>query len=473
MQKQRLTQKLGQKMTPQQLQLIKLLQVSTAQLDQRIKEEIENNPALEEGKEASETDDYEEASSDDITDFMADDDIADYQNYSGSSYSGEEKEFGFGLSVDKSFHDHVNDQIKVKSLSEEDEMLAEYLVGNIDDDGYLRRPLISIMDDLAFSRNIYTDEATLLRLLEVVQTCEPSGVGARDLQECLLIQIRNKEDGTRSVEDAEMILDNYFDAFSKKQYDKLMDRLNMSSDELKQAIDEILKLSPKPANAYDTTSKEVDYILPDFILVNTDGDLSIQLNKRYVPELRVNRSYKDIILGFENNAKPSEKDKETAQFIKQKIEQARGFIEAIEQRYATMQDTMEAILNHQYKFFQTGDENNIKPMILKNIADVTGYDISTISRVSNSKYIQTEFGTFSLKQFFSEGTTNEDGEEISTIQVKNALKDIIDQENKSKPVSDQKLVDLLKEKGYSIARRTVAKYREQLNIPVARLRKEL
>lgn len=476
MQKQRLSQKLGQKMTPQQLQLIKLLQVPTAHLDQRIKEEIENNPALEEGKEQETTTEekLEKEADLDMADYMPDDDLADYQTYSGSSYNAEEeKEFGFGLSVSKSFHDHLLDQLGVRNLTEKEEPLATYLIGNIDEDGYLRRPILSIVDDLAFSKNIYTDVSILEELLTIVQEFEPAGVGARDLRECLLIQLKRKEDGTRSLEDAELIIDQNFEAFAKKQYDRLMDRLKMSHDELKQAIDEILKLNPKPANGFSENSKSNSYIIPDFNLLNNDGQLSLTLNKQHVPELKVNRSYQDIIVNFDADKKKSKKDKETILFIKQKIDQARGFIEAIQQRYATLTDTMEAILSHQYNFFQTGDDSNIKPMILKNISDVTGYDISTISRVVNSKYIQTEFGTFSLKTFFSEGTTNDEGEEISTIEVKNSLKEIIRLEDKSKPLSDQALVNQLKKNGYTLARRTVTKYREQLNLPVARLRKEL
>lgn len=476
MQKQQLKQALGQKMTPQQLQLIKLLQVPTAQLEQRIKEEIEANPALEEGKEVDDNSNDDIVSSEekevDLTDYMSDDDMESY-NYYASGVGGEEdKEFGYGLSVNKSFHDLLIDQLNILELEEEDHFLAEYLIGNIEEDGYLRRPIVSILDDLAFSRNIYTDEMTLNRLLELIHDFDPAGVGARDLRECLLIQIRKKEDGTRSLEDAERILDEQFEAFSKKQFDKIAQKLDLDKTMLKQALDEILHLNPKPANGFVESSKTTEYVIPDFTLVNTDGELTIQLNKRHIPSLRVNRSYKNIIQEMEGSAS-GKKDQETLQFIKNKIEQARGFMEAIEQRYATMSYTMEAILSRQYQFFSTGDENDLNPMILKDIAKVTGFDISTISRVVNSKFIQTEFGTFPLKKFFSEGTTNEKGESISTIEVKNALKKVIEEEDKSKPYSDQKLVDLMQEKGYQLARRTIAKYREQLNIPVARLRKEL
>ncbi|HIF15171.1 MAG TPA: RNA polymerase factor sigma-54 [Bacteroidetes bacterium] len=485
---QKLSQKLLQKLSPQQIQLIKLLQVPSVQMEQRVKQEIEENPALEEGLsdeddleksdddfEDDENNDIEERNDDvDVTDYMSDDEVADYKLASyGGGGGKEEKPFAFGAFVTKSFHEHLIQQMGMRNLPEERLFLTKHLIGNIDDSGYIRRPLIAIVDDLAFTQNIITTEEKIEGALNVIHDFDPPGVGARDLRECLLIQIRKKDDGTRSLEDAELILEKHFDGFSKKQYDRLQKRLNFSKDTLKDAINEILKLNPKPGSAYSDQSKNNQYIIPDFILSHEDGEYRLSLNGRNAPELKISPAFKDILKGYSESKKPDKKQKETVLFIKQKIDSAKWFIDAIKQRQETLLTTMKAILDYQYEFFSSGDDTNLRPMILKDIATITGFDISTISRVSNSKYIQTEFGTYSLKFFFSESMTNEDGKEISTKEIKSILKDIIESEDKKKPFSDQALAVGLKTKGYNIARRTVAKYREQMSLPVARLRKEL
>jgi RNA polymerase sigma-54 factor len=484
---QKLSQKLLQKLSPQQIQLIKLLQVPSVQMEQRVKQEIEENPALEEGLsdddikksddeiDGEENNDIEERNDDvDVTDYMSDDEIADYKLASyGGGGGKEEKPFAFGAFVTKSFHEHLIQQMGMRKLPEEKLFLTKHLIGNIDDSGYIRRPLIAIVDDLAFTQNFITTEEKLEDALNIIHNFDPPGVGARDLRECLLIQIRKKDDGTRSLEDAELILEKYFDSFSKKQYDRLQKRLNCSQDTLKDAINEILKLNPKPGSAYSDQSKNNQYIIPDFILSHEDGEYRLSLNGRNAPELKISPAFKDILKGYSESKKPDKKQKETVLFIKQKIDSAKWFIDAIKQRQETLLTTMKAILNYQYDFFSSGDDTNLRPMILKDIATITGFDISTISRVSNSKYIQTEFGTYSLKFFFSESMTNDDGEEISTKEIKSILKDLIESEDKKKPLSDQALAEGLKTKGYNIARRTVAKYREQMSLPVARLRKEL
>jgi RNA polymerase sigma-54 factor len=457
-------------------------------MEQRVKQEIEENPALEEGLsdeddlkksdddfEDDENNDIEERNDDvDVTDYMSDDEVADYKLASyGGGGGKEEKPFAFGAFVTKSFQEHLIQQMGMRNLPEERLFLTKHLIGNIDDSGYIRRPLIAIVDDLAFTQNIITTKEKIEGALNVIHDFDPPGVGARDLRECLLIQIRKKDDGTRSLEDAELILEKHFDGFSKKQYDRLQKRLNFSKDTLKDAINEILKLNPKPGSAYSDQSKNNQYIIPDFILSHEDGEYRLSLNGRNAPELKISPAFKNILKGYSESKKPDKKQKETVLFIKQKIDSAKWFIDAIKQRQETLLTTMKAILNYQYEFFSSGDDTNLRPMILKDIATITGFDISTISRVSNSKYIQTEFGTYSLKFFFSESMTNEDGKEISTKEIKSILKDLIGAEDKKKPLSDQALAEGLKTKGYNIARRTVAKYREQMNLPVARLRKEL
>lgn len=483
--KQRLAQKLSQKLSPQQIQLMKLLQIPTAVLEQRIKEELEANPALEEGneevkepeldvKDSEEKDNTEEeyqAEEIDISDYLNEDDYS-YSQSDGYNRK-EDDDKVIPVAVKSTFHDQLNRQLGMLKLSDHERKVAEQLVGSIDEDGYIRRELEAIIDDLAFTQNVMTTEEELERLLTVVQKFEPAGVGARTLQECLLLQIRRKEGESESVADAEKILDKYFESFTKKHYEKLMRQLNLDEVELKSAVNEILKLNPKPGGSLQQSAAENQYIIPDFTVKNNNGELEIFLNARNAPELRISDSFKEMMQAYNRGDKKNKKQKDTVVFIKQKIDSAKWFIDAIKQRQHTLLSTMQAIVGYQEDYFLTGDETKLKPMILKDIAEITNLDISTVSRVANSKYVQTEFGTIKLKYFFSESITTESGEEVSTREVKKVLEGIINNENKSKPLSDQKLTEMLKEKGYNIARRTVAKYREQLNIPVARLRKEL
>ena len=488
--KQNLAQKQLQKLSPQQIQLMKLLQVPTALLDQRIKEELEANPALEEGDQAikdekievetdadDEHDDYEGTDAEiDLGDYLADDyDQPDYK-LRDTNYPDPENNFSLPIPVIDTFQDFLEQQLSMISLEEDDQVIAKQIIGSIDEDGYLRRPVTAILDDLAFTQNVETTEEKLEELLKIVQNFEPPGVGGRNLKESLLIQLTyklNKDQDNTTLQQAKLILSNHFEAFSKKHYDKLLSKLDISSETLKNIIDEILKLNPKPGSAFSSKSKNDYYIVPDFIIVNEGGQLELSLNNRNTPDLRINNSYIDMIKDYNKSDKKDKKQKDTLVFIKQKIDSAKWFIDAIKQRQQTMLKTMSTILNLQYNYFLTGDELTLKPMILKDVAEITHYDISTISRVSNSKYVQTEFGTFKLKDFFSESLTTDSGEQVSTREVKKILSNLIGNESKKKPLSDQKLTEALIEKGYQIARRTVAKYREQLNIPVARLRKEL
>lgn len=491
--KQKLSQKLTQKLSPQQIQLMKLLQVPTASLEQRIKEELEENPALEEGVEKEEVEDsdltkdsqddaepekeVDEKDDLDLSDYLAgDDEIPDFRTKS-NNYADPDEERTIPIAVENSLHDFLGTQLDMLHLSSDlEKELADHLLGSIDEDGYMRRPLDAIVDDLAFTRNIETEEEVLEKLLLQIQAFEPRGVGARNLQECLVIQLKKKiekDEDTEENQRALTILTKYFEAFSKKHYEKLQRQLKASEQELKEAVEVILKLNPKPGSAFSSSPKKAHYIIPDFIIENIEGELSLKLNARNAPELRVSDNFRDMMKDYNKSKSKDKKQKEAIMFIKQKIDSARWFIEAIKQRQQTMLNSMQAILNYQYEYFLTGDETSLKPMILKDIAEITGLDISTISRVSNSKYAQTEFGTFLLKSFFSESLQTESGEEVSTREVKKILQDLIDNEDKKKPLSDQKLTEALIEKGYNIARRTVAKYREQLDIPVARLRKEL
>ena len=481
--RQKISQKQLQKLSPQQIQLMKLLQVPTAVLEQRIEEELEANPALEEGKNDLEEnrdedrdEEKEEESSDDeldLADYLADDDYDNYKTQA-NNYSKDEEDKSIPIAVSSTFHERLLQQLGMMSLSEEDTIIAEHLVGSIDDDGYLRRELEAIIDDLAFTQNVTTTVSELERLLAKIQKFDPAGVGARDLRECLLLQLDRKmnkeEDEELAV--ARLILDKYFDAFTKKHYTKLTKQLNLNEEELKAAIDEILKLNPKPGGSVQGRDPN-HYIIPDFIIKNNNGELEVNLNARNAPDLRVSNSFHEMLTAYNKSKKKDKKQKEAILFIKQKIDSAKWFIDAIKQRQHTLLSTMESIVEYQKEYFLTGDETKLRPMILKDIAEITELDISTISRVANSKYAQTEFGTLRLKSFFSESIQTESGEEVSTREVKKILSDIIDAENKTKPHSDQKLTEMLKEKGYNIARRTVAKYREQLSIPVARLRKEL
>ncbi len=483
--KQKLQQKLLQKLSPQQIQMIKLLEIPTIQLEQRIKKELEENPALEEGEEhdgdmenntEEQGEDIRDRDQDEFTieDYIEDDEIPSYR-LNTANYSKDDKHEEIPFSVGSTFHDHLENQVGLRSLTEKEQLLASYIIGNIDEDGYLRRKLDAIADDIAFSLNIKTDEIELIKILHIIQDFEPVGVGARNLQECLILQIENKNQDIPEIMLATDILKNHFEEFTRKHYDKIITRLNITEEELKSALHEILKLNPKPGSAFsDPQNKSFSAIVPDFILENIDGELQLSLNSKNVPELRVNRTYNEMLKTYQHGKNLASKNqKDAVTFVKQKLDSARWFIDAIRQRQNTLLLTMQAILDYQQQYFFEGDETKLKPMILKDIADRTGLDISTVSRVANSKYIQTNFGIFSLKYFFSEGMQTDSGEEVSTREIKKILQDCIDSENKKKPLTDEKLASILNEKGYPVARRTVAKYREQLNIPVARMRKKL
>ncbi len=486
--KQGLSQKLLQKLSPQQIQLMKLLQVPTAQLEQRIKEELEINPALEEGATA-ETDDKEtpvdeipateekepETSQEDdldLSDYYSEDEIADYKLQS-NNYPDPEEERTIPIPVEHSFHEYLLDQVGMLDLDDTQEKIAEQLIGSVDDDGYLRRELDSIADDLAFSQNVECTVEEIQTVLKKIQEFDPPGTAARDLQECLMLQLRKLDAQDEKVKRAIEIIEKHFEHFTKKHYDRLQKTLDISEEQLKEALDIILHLNPKPGSGYSASPKSDQYITPDFFVTNSNGELHLQLNSRNAPELRVSREFKDMMRDYDKSKSKTREQKEAVMFIKQKIDSAKWFIDAIKQRQHTLLSTMQTLLEYQHEFFMTGDETKLRPMILKDIAERTGLDISTVSRVANSKYVQTEFGVYLLKHFFSESLQTDSGEEVSTREVKKILSDIISLENKKKPHSDQKLTKMLNEKGYNIARRTVAKYREQLDIPVARLRKEL
>ena len=483
MQRMNLSQKQMQKLSPQQIQLMKLLQITTADLDSRIEEELEVNPALEKGEE-EEKEEFEQEKEDtkeedeykdefDVDDYFSDDDeFPDYKTYNNNSSPDDENKT-IPIEVGVSFHESLKKQLGIKKLNEKDEKVGLQIIGSVDDDGYLRREIANIVNDLAFGQNVMVEEDKVLEILSIVQSFDPSGVAARDLRECLLIQLKAK-DSTPPIRFAVKILDENFDLFTKKHYSKLRKIYNLEEDELKSVVDEILKLNPKPGGGYSGGKTKIQqYITPDFTIKNNDGDLELLLNMRNAPALQVSRSFKDMLQTYKATKEASKKQKDEVMFIKQKIDAAKWFIDAIRQRQQTLMLVMRAILDMQKEFFLTGDETNLKPMILKDIADKVDLDISTVSRVANSKYVQTEFGMIKLKYFFSESMTNSDGEEVSTREIKSILQDIIADEDKKKPFSDQKLMELLAKEGYPIARRTVAKYREQLSIPVARLRKEL
>lgn len=487
--KQSLNFKLLQKLSPQQIQLMKLLQVPTAELDQRIKEEMEINPALDEGgdddeapaNEENDTDAKDDLDTDtendrdqdfDINDYLGDDDTPDYK-LSANNTSPDSEERSVPLSSGDSFQENLMQQIDLRIIPEKQKQIITYIIGNLDDSGYLRRELESIVDDLAFNQNISVTEEELEKILHIVQDLDPPGVGARTLQECLLIQLKKKEEDSMAIENAILIIEEYFEEFTKKHYDKITKKSGMSDDDLKDAIDEIVHLNPKPGNSTKESAKtNFQQIIPDFIIYEENGKLDLSLNSRNAPSLKVSRDYQEMLRAYSSN-KNDKGLKEAATFVKQKIDSAKWFIEAIRQRQQTLLITMNAIMQYQHDYFVTGDETKLKPMILKDIADIVGMDISTVSRVANSKYVQTNFGTFLLKTFFSESLSTDSGEEVSTREVKKILEDAIGAEDKRKPVTDDALAKILKDKGYNIARRTVAKYREQLNIPVARLRKEL
>jgi RNA polymerase sigma-54 factor len=475
-----LQQRLLQKLSPQQIQVIKLLEIPTMQLEQRIKSELEENPILEliEDEDPNEVyeDESDDSQSDDefsLEDYMEDDDVPNYR-LSANNYSKDDKQIDMPYSSGISFHDSLIEQLGLSDLNDDEKLIAEYIIGNIDEDGYLRRDLLSISDDLAFHRNIDVKLEDLERYLEIIQDFDPPGIGARNLQECLLLQILRKKGNDSTCLAAKIIQDN-FDEFTKKHYDKILKKYEISEEELKEAIDEILKLNPKPGSSYSNPmSKSNQVIVPDFLLDNLEGELHLSLNQKNAPELQLNGTYIDLMKSYAVKKSNASKDqKDAMQFMKQKLDSAKWFIDAIRQRQQTLMVTMAEIIKFQKEFFLDGDETKLKPMILKDIADITGLDISTISRVSNSKYIQTHFGIYALKYFFSEGMQTDTGEEVSTREIKKILAECIDNEDKRHPVTDEKLAAILKEKSYIVARRTVAKYREQLGIPVARMRKEL
>ncbi|PID89772.1 MAG: RNA polymerase sigma-54 factor [Bacteroidia bacterium] len=485
--KQKLQQKLSQKLSPQQIQLIKLLEVPTIQLEQRIKKEIEENPVLEEGmdedlemQKQDEDDGLSEKEQEEFTldDYLEEEETPNYK-LTVNNYSKDDKREHIPYSEGSTFREHMLQQLGLRIMPETERLIAEYIMGNIDDDGYLRRDLDAIIDDLDFNQNIKTTYKEVLSVLRIIQEFDPVGVGARDLQECLLIQIKQKMAQTkgdvRIIRLAKNIICDYFNEFTKKHYDKIINRLNISEADLKAAIEEILKLNPKPGSSYHNgQAKDNQHIIPDFILEVNNGEIHLALNSKNSPELRVNRTYANMLQTYhESKKKKSKHEKEAILFVKQKLDSAKWFIDAIKQRQNTLMITMRAIVEYQNEYFLDGDEKKLKPMILKDIAGKTKLDISTISRVANSKYIQTHFGIYPLKYFFSEGMQTSSGEEVSTREIKKILQDCIEAESKRKPLTDEKLAKILQEKGYQIARRTVAKYREQLNIPVARLRKQL
>ena len=472
-----------QKLSPQQIQLMKLLQIPTMAIEQRIKEELEINPALDEGREEADPDsdeayedDYGEVSEAeqefDFDEYM-DDDMPSYKTYSNNS-SADDQEKSIPLSVGNTFHERLESQLNMHILTPKQADLAKHLIGSLDESGYLRREIEAIVDDLAFTQNIYTDERALLDVLKIIQGLDPAGVGARDLRECLVLQLERKHDPTIEQVTAKAVLNECFDEFTKKHYDKICQKLEITEEDLSAALEEITKLNPKPGNSASNSYKPIEHIVPDFLLNVEDGEFSLSLNQRNAPELKISRQYSEMMDHYSKiKGTPSKSDKEAALFVKQKLDSAKWFIDAIKQRQQTLLLTMNTILEYQREYFLTGDETNLKPMILKDIADQINMDISTVSRVANSKYIQSPYGTFLLKSFFSESLTTTSGEEVSTREVKKILEDLIEGEEKRKPLTDEKLAQHLKEKGYNIARRTVAKYREQLNIPVARLRKEI
>lgn len=468
---------------------MKLIQLPTQAFEQRLKEEMVENPALETGKEDEyesadeysnedsydEYDDYEgeriDADEINIDEYLSDDETPGYK-LQANNYSDDDDDRTMPFAATVSFHQSLIDQLNTFILSENERDIAEFLVGSIDDMGYIRRSIPDIVDDMAFTQGIYTDEKTVERILHIIHQLEPAGVGARDLQECLLLQLKSKTP-TPSVELATDILEHQFDAFTKKHYDKLLQRYDIKQDQLRKAIDEIEHLNPKPGGAYESSNKTVEHVVPDFSIKIVDGELELSLNGRNAPELHVSKDYQEMLQSYKASRDKSAQQKDAVQFIKQKLDSAKWFIDAIRQRQETLYVTMNAIMHYQEEYFLDGDEAKLKPMILKDIADLIGLDISTVSRVANSKYVETPYGTKLIKEFFSEAMKNDQGEDVSTIEIKKILKTVIEDEDKRKPLPDDKLAEILKDKGYPIARRTIAKYREQLDIPVARMRKKI
>jgi RNA polymerase sigma-54 factor len=485
--KQYLQYKLSQKLSPQQIQLMKLIQLPTQAFEQRLRQELEDNPALEPGKEIVEDtediyeDNYEEDFKEDnehidaedinIDEYLSDDEIPDYRTQT-NNYSEDQDDKVIPYAAATTFYQHLLAQLQQQFIAEEDWAIAAFLIGSIDETGYIRRPIPDLVDDLAFTENLYTDESQVKKVLRSVQQLDPAGVGATSLQECLLLQLERKTP-TKAIQLAQDILKRSFEAFSKKHYDKLILKHNLSENDLKEALLAIEKLNPKPGSAFSDGAKIISHIVPDFSLKIVDGELELLLNGRNAPELHISRSYSNMLAGYKETKQKTNAQKETVSFIKQKLDAAKWFIEAIKQRQQTLYLTMGAIIDFQEAYFLSGDERKLKPMILKDIADLIDMDISTVSRVANSKYIDTPYGTKLVKSYFSEGMKNEKGEDVSTREIKKIVEQLIKKEDKRKPLTDDKLALILKEKGYHIARRTVAKYREQLELPVARLRKEI
>ena len=486
--RQNLQFKLSQKLSPQQIQLMKLIQLPTQAFEQRLLEEMNENPALEadlnqdeelyekdEFDNNEEYDDYEggeNIDSDDINidEYLSNDEIPDYKLQANNYAEDDDKESPLATNV--SFHQDLINQLNTFILNDQEREIAEFLVGSIDDMGYIRRTIQDIVDDMAFTQAIYTDEKAVEKMLHVIHELEPSGVGARDLQECLLLQLKHKTP-TEYIALATDIIEHQFEAFTKKHYDKLILKYSISNEQLKNAIHEIEKLNPKPGGSFTGTNKITENIIPDFAIRIEDGELELTLNGRNAPTLNVSKDYQEMMQTYKDSKDKSTGQKDAVQFIKQKLDSAKWFIDAIKQRQETLFVTMNAIMFFQQDYFLDGEETSLKPMILKDIADLVGLDISTVSRVANSKYVDTPYGTKLIKEFFSEAMTNDQGEEVSTLEIKKILKDVIDEEDKNKPLPDDQLAEILKERGYPIARRTIAKYREQLDIPVARMRKKI
>ena len=470
---QKLQLKLSQKLSPQQIQLMKLIQLTTAEFEQKITNEIEENPALEKGSDSIDNDTNEYEGDRDESDVNVDEYLSDEpDNYNLNYYSNQEENNNFQTKESVSFHQFLDNQSKNLILTDSEKPICEFLIGSIDESGYLRREIEDIIDDLAFTQNIVANTNEVLSILEKIHDLDPPGVGARSLQECLLIQLKKKNNSKQSIINSINLIENEFELFSKKKFSRISEKLNLSQEDLRLVIEEISRLNPKPGGSI-TSEFSNNTIVPDFILSIEDGNFIVELNKRNSPELRLSNSYKNILEGYKNDPKKTKSQNQAIQFLKQKLDSAKWFIEAIEQRHQTLFQTVNAIVNFQKQYFLSGEEINLKPMILKDIAEIINMDISTISRVANSKYIETPYGIKLLKSYFSEGMKNKEGEEISTIEIKNMLKEIVDKENKNKPLSDIELSNKLSDKGYKVARRTVSKYREQLDISVARLRKEL
>ncbi|MCC8089405.1 MAG: RNA polymerase factor sigma-54 [Rikenellaceae bacterium] len=470
---QRSIQKLMQKLSPQQIQMIKLLELPALQLEQRIKQEIEENPVLDENVEIKQEEE-EEPKNVSVDEYIKEEEIPNYKYYA-NNYSKDESKTHIYMSNGLSFHEYLKEQLGYRLLNEKERSIAEYVIGSLDDDGYLRRDIEFLIDDIAFSTGIETDREEIENTLRIIQDLEPAGIGARTLRECLLLQLNARTVITRPLMLAKEIITNYFDEFTKKHYEKLISKLSVSIDDFRDAIEEIVRLSPRPGNLYTGDITSINpHITPDFLLDYQNGEFDLILNHSNVPEVKINNKYVNLIREMAAKGdKASESDKEAVQFVKHKIDSAKWFISAIKQRHNTLLQTMKAILEYQKEYFVDGDQTKLRPMILKDIADITNLDVSTISRVVNSKYIQTHFGIFSLKTLFSEAMQTESGEEVSSYEIKKILQDCIDNENKMKPLTDETLMEILNDKGYHIARRTVAKYREMLGIPVARLRKQI